>query len=64
MNKFHGDLRLVAAGYYAGERVVERRGLKYSNPDVVSYVVEIRCRFERQKRLRSAVIQGAPGRTR
>ena len=64
MNKFRGDLRLVAAAYYAGERVVERRGLRYSNPDVVSYVVEIRDRFERQRRLRSAVMQGAPGRIR
>lgn len=63
MNKFHGDLRLVAAAYYTGERMLERRGLKYSNPDVVSYVVDIRRRFERQKRLRSAVIQGTPGRT-
>src|SRR5215472_426462 len=38
MNKFHGELRLVAAAYYAGERAIERRGLKYSNPDVVTYV--------------------------
>ena len=64
MNKFHGDLRLVAAAYYAGERVVERRGLRYSNPDVVSYVLEIRHRFEREKRLRSANIQGTPRRRR
>ena len=27
MNKFHGDLRLVAAAYYAGENIVQRRGL-------------------------------------
>jgi soluble lytic murein transglycosylase-like protein len=64
MSKFHGDLRLVAAAYYAGERIVERRGLQYSNPDVVSYVVEVRDRFERQKRFRSAVIQRTPRRTR
>ena len=32
MSKFHGDLRLVAAAYYAGERAVERRGLKIREP--------------------------------
>jgi hypothetical protein len=28
---FHNDLRLVAAGYYAGEDIVGRRGLSYHN---------------------------------
>src|SRR6476646_11109924 len=27
MNKFHGDLRLAAAAYYAGERVIAAHGL-------------------------------------
>jgi soluble lytic murein transglycosylase-like protein len=49
MSKFHGDLRLVAAAYYAGERVVEAKGLRYSNPDVVAYVASLRSRFGRQK---------------
>jgi soluble lytic murein transglycosylase-like protein len=53
MAKFHGDLRLVAAAYYAGERAVESRGLQYANPDVVAYVAAVRARFERQKRFRS-----------
>ncbi|PYX98648.1 MAG: hypothetical protein DMG64_21175 [Acidobacteria bacterium] len=47
MNRFRGDLRLVAAAYYAGERVIDRRGLRYSNPDVISYVSQLRNRFER-----------------
>src|SRR5579864_4047491 len=47
--RFHGDLRLVAAAYYVGERAVDKRGLRYSNPDVVNYVASIRERFERQK---------------
>jgi soluble lytic murein transglycosylase-like protein len=64
MNRFNGDLRLVAAAYYAGERAIERRRLKYSNPDVVAYVMNIRQRFERQKRFRSVSLQGTPGRTR
>jgi len=64
MHRFNGDLRLVAAAYYAGENVVQRRGLKYSNPDVVSYVASVRERFARGKRLRSANVERAPGRTR
>lgn len=63
MNKFHGDLRLTAAAYYAGERAIESRGLKYSNPDVVAYVASIRERFERQRKFRSATVQRTPGRT-
>jgi soluble lytic murein transglycosylase-like protein len=63
MNKFHGDLRLVAAAYYAGENIVERRSLGYSNRDVVSYVASVRERFVRQK-FGSANISRAPGRTR
>ena len=50
--RFHGDLRLVAASYYAGERMVQSKGLNYSNTDVVSYVASVRERFEREKRLR------------
>ena len=53
-NKFHGELRLVAAAYYAGERVVEARGLAYANRDVVTYVASIRERVERERRFWSA----------
>jgi soluble lytic murein transglycosylase-like protein len=54
-HKFHGDLRLVAASYYAGERVVQAHGLGYSNRDVVAYVQSIRARVEQKKQFRSAV---------
>lgn len=64
MAKFHGDLRLVAAAYYAGERVVEARGLQYSNPDVVAYVSRLHERFERQKEFQSASVASTLGRTR
>ena len=37
MRLFHNDLRLVAAGYYAGEGIVARRGLSYHN--------EVSCRM-------------------
>ncbi len=63
MKKFHGDLRLVAAAYYAGEGAIERRGLSYSNPDVLAYVASVRARVEKQK-FRSATIQRTPGRKR
>ncbi len=52
VNKFHGDLRLVAAAYYAGEHVVAARGLGYSNREVVIYVDSIRQRLERQRQRR------------
>jgi soluble lytic murein transglycosylase-like protein len=43
MHAFPGDLRLVAAGYIAGEDVVTRRGLAYHNAEVVTYVSRIRA---------------------
>jgi hypothetical protein len=64
MNKFHGDLRLVAAAYYAGENTVQRRGLSYSNPDVVTYVASVRERFVQQQKFGSASVQRPPRRTR
>jgi len=63
MNKFRGDLRLVAAAYYAGEQAIEARGLRYANADVVSYVASVRARIDRQIKLRSAFLQPAPRRT-
>ncbi len=51
--RFHGDLRLVAAAYYTGERTIDRHGLAYSNPDVVAYVSNIRWMVERQRSLNS-----------
>jgi soluble lytic murein transglycosylase-like protein len=64
MSRFHGDLRLVAAAYYAGEHVIDLRGLSYANPDVVSYVASVRERFEREKRLRHVNSQRVYGRSR
>ena len=47
MRKFHGDLRLATAAYYAGEDIVGRRGLAYRNPDAVAYVARIRTTYLR-----------------
>ena len=43
LRRFQGDLRLVAAGYIAGEDVITRRGLAYRNPEAVAYVSRIRA---------------------
>ncbi len=45
MWEFHGDLRLVAAAYYAGDRLVLQKQLGYRNPDVVAYVRAVRRRY-------------------
>lgn len=45
MWEFHGDLRLVAAAYYAGDKWVGRRRLDYSNQDVITYVRKVRKRY-------------------
>ena len=52
MQRFHNDLRLVAAAYYAGEDIIGRRTLTYGNSDVVSYVVRIRTTYLRQAGIR------------
>jgi soluble lytic murein transglycosylase len=45
MWEFHGDLRLVAAAYYAGDRNIAREQLDYRNPEVVAYVQAVRRQF-------------------
>jgi soluble lytic murein transglycosylase-like protein len=45
MWEFHGDLRLVAAAYYAGDHGIARELLNYHNPDVVAYVLAVRRQF-------------------
>lgn len=51
MRLFHGDLRLVAAAFYAGEKRILGRGLQYRNADVVRYVLEVRARYQREVRI-------------
>jgi soluble lytic murein transglycosylase len=47
---FRGELRLVAAAYYAGERRIRQHGLQTANPDVIRYVSTVqRCYRNRQK---------------
>lgn len=54
MWEFHGDLRLVAAAYYAGDHWIARKRLSYRNPDVVAYVQAVRRQYMKRK---SAAVQ-------
>ena len=45
MWEFHGDLRLVAAAYYAGDHWIAREQLDYHNPEVVAYVQAVRRQY-------------------
>jgi soluble lytic murein transglycosylase len=49
MWEFHGDLRLVVAAYYAGDRNIARKQLDYRNPEVVSYVQAVRRQYMLRK---------------
>jgi soluble lytic murein transglycosylase-like protein len=49
MWEFHGDLRLVSAAYYAGDRGIALELLNYRNSDVVAYVREVRRRYMLRK---------------
>lgn len=48
MQRFHNDLRLAVAAYYAGEGRIGKRGLRYGNPDVVAYVERVRTAYLRE----------------
>jgi soluble lytic murein transglycosylase-like protein len=49
MWEFHGDLRLVAAAYYAGDHWIGQKQLNYRNPDVVAYVEAVRRQYMMRK---------------
>ena len=55
MWEFHGDLRLVSAAYYAGDRWIQVKQLNYSSPDVVAYVEAVRQRYTMRRRASTGV---------
>ena len=50
LRRFNGEMRLAVAGYYCGSRPLERHGLAYRNPDVVTYVEAVQRRYIRHLR--------------
>jgi soluble lytic murein transglycosylase-like protein len=66
MHLFRGDLRLVTAAYYAGERPILARGVEYSSPDVYSYVSRVArlYRTKRVERMRQVAAAGVGERKR
>ncbi len=39
--RFEGELRLVAAAYYAGEKRIKKQGLRCTDADIYRYVCEV-----------------------
>jgi soluble lytic murein transglycosylase-like protein len=60
MWEFHGDMRLVAAAYYAGDRWVAKKQLGYRNPDVVAYVESVRRRYQQRMSSAASLPGGQP----
>jgi soluble lytic murein transglycosylase-like protein len=53
--RFHGDLRLVTAAYFAGESRIESHGLSYSSPEVVRYVSQV-ARIYRRRQVQELIV--------
>jgi soluble lytic murein transglycosylase-like protein len=51
MWEFHGDLRLVAAAYCAGDRGIAREQLDYHRPEIVAYVQAVRRQYMLRRHL-------------
>jgi soluble lytic murein transglycosylase-like protein len=60
MWEFHGDMRLVAAAYYVGDRWVAKKQLSYRNPDVVAYVESVRRRYQQRMSSAASLPGGQP----
>ena len=59
--QFRGDLRLVAAAYYAGEARIKKLGLRCGDPDICRYVREVQRLFARRQAARTASINSTTG---
>ena len=51
--KFNGDLRLITAAYYVGEKEISSRGLEYSSPEAQGYVKRVAQRYRARRVLRA-----------
>lgn len=62
MHQFGGDLRLVAAAYYAGEQRIKRQGLQCADVEICRYVREVQRLFaKRQAAARAAYLNSKTG---
>jgi len=52
MARFSGDLRLVTAAYFAGEKCVEAHGLALQSREVHGYVRKVAAIYRRERELR------------
>ena len=60
--QFGGDLRLVAAAYYAGEQRIKKQGLKCADVEICRYVREVQRLFaKRQVAARTAALNSTIG---
>jgi len=62
MRRFEGELRLVAAAYYAGEKRIRKQGLRCANADIYRYVREVqRSYLKRQMVARTTDLHSSKG---
>ena len=61
-HQFSGDLRLVAAAYYAGEQRIKKQRLRCADADICRYVREVQRLFaKRQAVARTASVNSTTG---
>ena len=62
IRQFEGELRLVAAAYYAGEKRIRKQGLGCADADIYRYVCEVQ-RFYRKRQMvaRTTVLNSTKG---
>ena len=59
MRLFNGELRLVAAAYYAGEARIRKNGLDCADPDICRYVAAVESFYRKRRPMGTAVVKGA-----
>jgi soluble lytic murein transglycosylase-like protein len=59
MRLFNGELRLVAAAYYAGEARIRKNGLDCADPDICRYVAAVEKFYRKRRLIGAAVVKGA-----
>jgi len=46
IREFHGDLRLAVASYYTGDRLIRRKKLACSSPEIYNYVLRVAAVYQ------------------